>query len=266
MSDTDGNANSTFAIGGSRSRVESNNNSVNIIGSKIIGDSALFGAFMAVNIDTSIYSYEEPQGSQPNVKGASNNSFIVRDSEISGGSIMAVRYSHNEANAGDLSNAPYEHNSVEISNSKFDGTDIFGVRICTYSASDDSFTGYEGYGQYNTVTIGENVTKTDGSILDLNNLYEGFAKDMSKAYLGNTLNPHSLVKTKNFGGFQNLNFFINDNILDDLKNGQAFISITGENSTKLHSNVNNSEFGNAKESANTNITLLCKYKRRFREF
>ncbi|WP_176301009.1 hypothetical protein [Campylobacter armoricus] len=195
------------------------------------------------------------------IRKASNNSVIIEDSTLDSGILAGAFVQKNDYT--DTSKPKVQRsansNSLSISNSIFNGTTMVGGLLGSISSNHDR--GQEGQAINNKVTIGENVysgTKDNQSVLNLTNLYGGYAKDMKQAYLGNTLNLHSLVSTQNFGGFQNINFIINEKVLSELNKGKSFLTITGANPTKLHSNINNNNGG--LNEHNNNITIYTNLK------
>ena len=140
---------------------------------------------------------------------STGNSVTVRNSALTAGTIRGATLNFAKIKGtveGQTTPLDYQltGNSVTLEHSKLAVDSIFGRIAGTVSKPEwATITG-------NTVTIGEGVRALDGGVLTVTHLYRGFAKDMSTAVEGNTLNLKSPVVAENFGGFQNLNFHLPD--------------------------------------------------------
>ncbi|QKF80078.1 hypothetical protein CARM_1177 [Campylobacter armoricus] len=189
---------------------------------------------------------------QANAK-ANNNNIVLKDNIIKDAIVSGTYASADNTSANG--------NSIILEGGNFNNTSIFGANMGTKTDTK------EGSAINNTITIKNSTATKAGStltqqennnIFNFKDLYGGYAKDMKQAYLGNTLNLHSLVSTQNFGGFQNINFIINEKVLSELNKGKSFLTITGANPTKLHSNINNNNGG--LNEHNNNITIYTNLK------
>ena len=162
--------------------------------------------------------YNNPPSSEPPRPGAvmSGNSITIRNNSTIRSEALLGAWHMDIPDTVQVEDYQFRNNSINIENSIFEGAAIVAVSV------NSPFNPGPGTAEDNWVRIGENVREEQGD-LSLSILYGGMVLDKENSYRGNTLVLESRVTARNFGGFQNLQFELNDATL----NSGAILTVTG---------------------------------------